>query len=212
MTDKNVEKDLQFSTQLSEIKTQLNQLNSQLSEIKTQLNQLPALSEQVSQFEENLMLISDIYRYEKLRHYLAADNWFEADLETIKLIMEIAGETDLESITPEEITKFSCNALQVIDRLWVVYSKGHFGFSIQLRIYQNLGGNLNTTIERNTELIENWGQKLGWRENNRWKKCDELDYTFAAPVGCHPSRWWNSPYGSKMTNYFLSRLITCQLD
>ncbi|MGL4881256.1 MAG: GUN4 domain-containing protein, partial [Waterburya sp.] len=32
-----------------------------------------------------------------------------------------------------------------------------------------------------------------------------------APVGCHPSRWWNSPYGSKMTNFFLGRLITCDI-
>jgi hypothetical protein len=200
-----------LNSQFAEVKAQLSQLSEQLAQIQIHLNQLPVLSEQVSRLQENFLLVTDTYRYEKLRSLLAASNWFEADKETIQLIMSITGLNDLEDLRPEDIRRFPCNDLQVIDRLWTSYSSDRFGFSIQLRAYQDVGGTLETTIEQNTKLVERWGEKLGWRESNRWRKCDELDYSLNAPLGCHPSRWWNSPYGSKMTNYFLSRLISCQL-
>ncbi|MGB3509864.1 MAG: hypothetical protein WBA93_11585 [Microcoleaceae cyanobacterium] len=49
------------------------------------------LSERVAQLEEKLdrvlILISDIYRYEKLRDLLAAGKWKEADIETAKVML-----------------------------------------------------------------------------------------------------------------------------
>ena len=203
------EEDL-LNTDLSEIKSQLQQLCSQLAEIQPHLNQLTSLSEKVNRLEDNLMLVADVHRYDGLRRYLVEGNWFEADKETIRLILDIAG-LEQEELSPDEIKQFPCNDLRVIDQLWSKYSNGRFGFSIQLRIYQELGGNLAATIEQNQQLIEKWGEQLGWRENNRWKHCNELDYSLNAPQGGHPSRWWNSPYGSKMTNFFLNRLITCNL-
>lgn len=195
---------------LLEIKSQLKLLCSQLTEIQPQLNQLSALSEKISRLEENFMLVADVHRFDRLRNLLAQSNWFEADRETINLIVDIGGQ-ELEELSPDRIQEFPCNELRVIDQLWSKYSNGRFGFGIQLRLYQELGGNLTTTIEQNQQLVEKWGDRVGWRENNRWRKCNELDYSLNAPVGCHPSRWWNSPYGSKMTNFFLSRLISCGL-
>jgi hypothetical protein len=219
------------STQLSDIQKQLNDLRSQLYEFQQlvsknsdsipkhnliennykQVNTDSDISTRLSEIENNLLLISDIVRYEQLRNYLVSGNLLEADKETIRLIADIAGYTDLEDFRPDDVRHFPCVHLMVIDRLWLSYSEGRFGFSIQSQIYQEVGGNLETTIEQNTEVIVKWGERLGWRADNRWKKCDELDYTLNAPLGCHPSRWWNSPFGSKMTNYFLSRLITCQI-
>ena len=143
---------------------------------------------------------------------LAAKKWEEADTETIRLIADIAGHDDLEDFRPAEVQHFPCVHLQVIDNLWLTYSEGRFGFSIQARIYQEVGGNIETTIEQDSKIIQKWGEKLGWRENNRWKKCDELDWSLNAPEGSHPARWWNSPFGSKMTNYFLARLMNCVID
>jgi GUN4-like len=80
--------------------------------------------------------------------------------------MSIAGLNDLEDLRPEDIRRFPCNDLQVMDPLWASYSGDRFGFSIQLRAYQDVGGTLETTIEQNTKLIERWGEKLGWCENN----------------------------------------------
>lgn len=193
MTNPNGEDNLQQSTQLSEIKTQLSEL-----------------LQKVTQLEDNLMLVPDIYRYEKLRKYLASESWFEADLETVKVISDITGK-ELKDLTPEDIREFPCNELKVIDQLWLKYSHERFGFSTQLDAYQSVGGNLDTTIRQERSIVEKWGDKLGWRVKEQWRKCDELDYSLGAPVGCHPSQWWNSPYGSKMTNYFLARLMSCKL-
>jgi flagellar biosynthesis chaperone FliJ len=195
-------------TQLSEIQSQLTQLNAQLSEIKPQLEKLSTLSEKVSQLEEKLMVVSDVHRYGKLQEYLASRNWFEADKETINVILNVAGKP-IEDLTPEDIRNFPCNAIATIDELWLRYSQKRFGFSVQLDLYQKLGGTLDSTLEQDRKLIEKLGEQVGWRENQQWRKCDELDYSLNAPLGCHPSRWWNSPYGSKMTNYFLARLMGC---
>ncbi|MBP0016279.1 MAG: GUN4 domain-containing protein [Cyanobacteria bacterium SBLK] len=40
----------------------------------------------------------------------------------------------------QSIDNFPCEDLREIDQLWIHYSKGRFGFSVQKRIYQGLGG------------------------------------------------------------------------
>jgi hypothetical protein len=199
------------SPQLTEVQAQLNELSQQLSTLTIQLSQWSSLPERVSQIEGQLSLVSDILHFGRLRSHLEAGNWFEADRETIRAIVDVSGKLDLESISPNDIRNFPCNALQVIDQLWSQYSGDRFGFSVQLRIYQEVGGNLEATVAQNTQLVEQWGERMGWHTGDRWRRCDELDYSLSAPEGCHPSRWWNSPYGSKMTNYFLARLLSCQL-
>jgi hypothetical protein len=193
---------------MTEINAQ--EILAQLAEIKQQIAQLTQLNEKVIQLEETLLLVSDIHRYEKLKNSLAAGDWFEADLETINILLEIAGK-DQNSLSPEAIQNLPINALKVIDTLWKNYSQNKFGFSVQLKCYQELGGNRQTTINNDRRLIEKWGEKLGWRQKDQWLKCEQLDYSLNAPVGCHPSQWWNSPYGSKMTNYFLMRLMEAKL-
>lgn len=42
-----------------------------------------------------------------------------------------------------DINKFPCTDLLTIDNLWVKYSKGHFGFSVQKFIWQNVVGKQN---------------------------------------------------------------------
>ncbi|KST65704.1 GUN4 domain-containing protein [Mastigocoleus testarum] len=219
-----------LSSQLFEIQQQLNELRSRLSEVQLivkknsesfnkqsttiegESKQNSKLSEQLSAIENNLSLVSDVVRYRPLRDMLAAEKWEEADKETTRLIADIAGHEDLEEFRPDQVQHFPCVHLQVIDNLWLNYSKERFGFSIQVRIYQEEGGNIETTIEQDSDIIRRWGKRLGWRAENRWRKCEELDWTLNAPIGCHPSRWWNSPFGSKMTNYFLARLINCELN
>jgi hypothetical protein len=181
-----------------------------LSEIEQQLVQLTSLNERVIQLEETLLLVSDIHRYEKLKNSLASGDWFEADLETIKILLEVTGK-DQDSLTPESIQNLPINALKVIDRLWSNYSQGRFGFKVQLHTYQEVGGDRNSMISNDRRLTEKWGDRLGWRDGDRWRKCDELDYSLNAPIACHPSQWWNSPYGSKMTNFFLLRLLDAKL-
>lgn len=208
-----------LAQQLAAIQQTLGQLTNEFTTLRQDVSQLASLPQQVSQLERRLMVVGDLYRYETLHEQLAAQQWFEADKETVALIAAIAGVSDLEELSPRDIRSFSCGEIQVIDRLWHTYSDGKFGFSVQIQIYQELGGTLDTTIGEDQQLVERWGAALGWRSGvssekpggDRWRKCDELTFSLDAPRGCHPSRWWNSPYGSRMTNYFLNRLITCAL-
>ncbi|ELR99174.1 GUN4 domain-containing protein [Gloeocapsa sp. PCC 73106] len=196
----------------------LAQIYSELVKLREDISNLQKLPEQVTQIEERLLLVGDIYRYQALQDYLSTQQWFYADKETVNLIMVIANVNDIEELSPHNIRQFPCSELRVIDNLWKNYSGGRFGFSVQLEIYQSLGGTLDSTIEQDQNFTEQWGARLGWRDGvtpkhprgDRWRSCDELDFSLEAPVGCHPSRWWNSPYGAKMTNYFLQRLMSCE--
>lgn len=186
---------------------------SRLSAIETQLQQfgqvLTALSDRLINSEHSLMLVTDVQQYKKLQDLLASGDFREADWETIRVIQTVTGEPNLEDITPDDMRQFPCSALRVIDNLWTTHSQGRFGFSVQIKLYQEVGGSLESTVSQDRRLIELFGERVGWRADNKWIKCDDLDYTLNAPVGCHPSRWWNSPFGSKMTNFFFNRLLTC---
>lgn len=188
---------------------------TRLTAIEAQLQQfgqiLTSISDRLTQSEDSLRLVTDVQRYKKLQNLLAAGNFWEADWETIRVIQSVTGEPNLEDITPDDMRQFPCSDLRVIDNLWQTHSQGKFGFSVQIRIYQEVGGSLESTIAQDRKMIEQFGERVGWRDGERWIKCDDLDYTLNAPVGCHPSRWWNSPFGSKMTNFFFNRLITCEI-
>ena len=207
-----------FTSQLATIQQLMEAMTAEMTALRQEVSSLAQLPEQVKQLEQRLMVVGDLYRYDTLHQQLANQEWFYADRETVRLIADIAGVSDLEELSPRDIRAFPCGELQVIDRLWTTYSNGRFGFSVQMQVYQDLGGNAESLIEENQDLVERWGAQLGWRSGvseqnprgNRWRKCDELTFSLEAPKGCHPSRWWNSPYGSRMTNYFLSRLMTCE--
>ena len=201
----------QLAQQLSAIQQQLLELNHRFDRVDHRLEELADVPAKIANLESDLMLLGDRYRYKALQEYLAEENWFEADKETVRLILAVTSR-EIEELTPEDIQHFPCNDLMVIDRLWRKSSGDRFGFSVQLQIYQAVGGSVDSTIEQNQQLVEAWGKRLGWRKDNRWLKCKDLDFSLNAPVGCHPSRWWNSPYGSKMTNFFLRRLMTCEIS
>ena len=207
----NQDKIVDITSQLSAIQKQLSQLTHRFDKLENNLGEVSSYQAKISQLEDDLMLLGDRYRYQDLQKYLRNENWFEADKETIRLILAVTAK-EIEELTPEDIQHFPCNDLMVIDRLWMKYSDGRFGFSPQLKTYLEKGGSFDTTVEQNQQLIEAWGKDLGWRKDNRWLPCSELDFSLNAPRGCHPSRWWNSPYGSKMTNFFLGRLITCDIN
>lgn len=203
MTNISSQTNQDLSQQLQQIQQQLTEMGDRLTRLEQQKTD--------SSVEDQLLMIGDIYRYGQLQQYLMNQQWSEADLETIDLILEIT-DKDIESLTPEDISSFPCNQLMVIDGLWQKYSNGHFGFTPQVETYQAVGGDISTTIEQNQQIVIRWGQKLGWRDGDVWLKCSDLEWSLDAPRGCHPSRWWNSPYGSKMTNFFLGRLMRCNIQ
>ncbi|GCL39416.1 serine/threonine kinase [Sphaerospermopsis reniformis] len=121
-------------------------------EVRTPLpNPLPA--------REEGGLKSDVgMDYSKLRDLLQAGKWKEADEETRRVMLAVAKREKEGWLDVEDIDNFPCADLRTIDQLWVKYSDGKFGFSVQKRIYQSLGG----TREYNTEIWEKFGGKVGW--------------------------------------------------
>lgn len=53
-------------------------------------------------------------------------------------MLEVAGE-QRETLSPEDVSKYPCNSLQVIDQMWYKYSSGKFSFGVQLKNYYEAG-------------------------------------------------------------------------
>jgi len=132
--------------------------------------------------------VSSNVDYTNLRDLLAAKKWKEADQETekvmerviLKIAMGLEEENWLDLDEEEKlhiIGKFPCEDLRTIDQLWVKYSNGHFGFSVQKRIYQSLG----ETSEYDGEVWERFGNRVGWRQNNKWLYYNKLNFSTKAP-------------------------------
>lgn len=119
--------------------------------------------------------------YSNLQALLSAGKWQEADVETAQLMLKVASQ---ESCLDKSTMKnFPCEDLQTIDKLWVKYSKGRFGFSVQKRIYQSLGG--KREFDKNS--WDATADKIGWRVNKNWLFQENLNYTLTAPLGHLPS-------------------------
>jgi len=170
------------------------------------------LAERIARLEDALTLVTDIERYQQLQLYLKTGKLLEADEETVRVILQEAGTSNREDLTPDAVRRFPCSVLRVIDRLWVTYTGGRFGFSVQLNIYQRVGGTLESAIAQDTQRLQQLGEQVGWRAEGEWKTLDQARHDLSDPVGCYPVIWWDSPYGTKMVNYFLARLFTCELS
>jgi hypothetical protein len=80
------------------------------------------------------------------------------------------------------IDNFPCADLRTIDQLWVKYSGGKFGFSVQKRIYQGFGG----TRKYDREIWEKFGDKVGWRKGGDWLYYIDITFDKKAPEGHLP--------------------------
>jgi hypothetical protein len=169
------------------------------------------LTERIARLEDALTLVTDVERYQPLQRFLKTGKLLEADEETVRVILQEAGTPNREDLTPDAIRVFPCSVLRVIDRLWTTYTGDRFGFSVQLKLYQAVGGTLETAIAQDGAVLSSLGDRVGWRQNSQWKTIDQAQHNLEDPVGCYPVVWWDSPYGAKMVNYFMIRLFTCGL-
>jgi serine/threonine protein kinase len=78
--------------------------------------------------------------YSKLRDLLAAGLWKQADELTAQTFVQISGRNF--RINREDIEKFPCQDLDIINRLWSQYSNGRFGFSAQKKVWFEVGGDI----------------------------------------------------------------------
>lgn len=122
--------------------------------------------------------------YINLRNLLAAKKWKEADKQTARVMLKVAGREKEGWLNTESIEKFPCEDLRTIDQLWIKYSNGRFGFSVQKRIYQSLGG----TSEYDEAIFERFGDRVGWIQKNERLYYNDLTFSEKAPEAHLPVR------------------------
>ncbi len=161
----------------------LYQKESIVSQLQEQINRLQPLRQNLKTEQIELKSEKGV-NYTKLRDLLAAGKWKEADQETALVMLQAANRVCEGYLTAHSINDFPCQDLHTIDQLWVDYSKGYFGLSVQKNIYNNLGG----TREENKGIWYKFFYCVGWRKEGRWLY--NLDLTFESldtvPVGYLP--------------------------
>ncbi|BAY99414.1 hypothetical protein NIES37_33960 [Tolypothrix tenuis PCC 7101] len=149
--------------------------------------------------------------YTKLRDLLAAGKWKEADYETYLVMLQAVGRKEKDWIRDEELLNFPCTDLRTIDRLWVKYSNGRFGFSVQKEIYLSVGGKPDGKFYE--EAWKKFGEHVGWRVESFWISYTEVTYHTSAPdtipVAIYTSRWDGGT--GRGFSCLASRLVNCNV-
>jgi hypothetical protein len=138
-----------------------------------------------------------ISRYAKLEEYLKNGQWKEADNETYRLMITTVGKEEGQWFDPEELRNFPCEELLAIDGLWVKYSSGKFGFSVQKKIYLECGG-IPDEKKCYEEAFEKFGDRVGWRNKGQWKFA--VTFSTSSPEGHLP---WNALHHKRDTSYWI---------
>ena len=148
----------------------LNEKESITSQLKEQLQQLKISSKSNKNTEPELKSEKGI-DYSRLRNLLAAEKWKEADQETSNVMLQAAGQKQ-GWLDTDDINKFPCEDLRTINQLWLYFSDGKFGFSVQKEIYLSLGG----TRDYDQKIWEKFGDRVGWRKGGEWLDYYDLNF------------------------------------
>lgn len=118
--------------------------------------------------------------YKRLRELLSAKRWEAANRETNFLVLKLANRSKGGFLREKDIKNISPIEICTIDRLWRNYSNEHFGFSVQMRIW-------NSKILQD---IKNGDYKfidqVGWHIHYSWSLGKHMNYSLNAPRGHLP--------------------------
>lgn len=148
--------------------------------------------------------------YTHLRDLLAAGRWKEADEETANRTLGAASRIEEGWLRLKDIDNFPCEDLRTIDRLWVKYSNGRFGFSVQARIYEELGG----TREYDSKTWQAFGDRVGWRREGEWLPQKSLTFDQKTAEEAHLP--WLLFFGTVFDGFeffssFTQKLVGCRI-
>lgn len=120
--------------------------------------------------------------YNRLQELLKDGRWKEADQETTRMMLKVANREENELLSDENIAQFPCTDLRTIDELWIQYSDGQFGFSVQKQIYQDSGAQLDGKYP-GRGIWHQFQDQVGWRG----VAYEQYNFTTSAPPGHLPS-------------------------
>ena len=113
-----------------------------------------------------------------LQRHLMEQEFEAADRVTSEILRQLAGADAVRRgyVFYSEVAAMPSVDLESLDRLWLVYSQGRFGFSVQGRLLHACGGQW-----------ERLWPRLGWKQDGRWTRYPgSFTWSLAAPDGHMP--------------------------
>ena len=116
--------------------------------------------------------------YGPLQQALALQQFEEADRLTSVILRQLAGPDAIQRgyVYYSEVPPMAAADLDSLDRLWVCFSRGRFGFSVQGRLLRACNGR--------------WDQlwpRIGWKNGSQWTRYPRsFQWSIAAPEGHMP--------------------------
>ncbi|MBW4450493.1 MAG: GUN4 domain-containing protein [Spirirestis rafaelensis WJT71-NPBG6] len=158
---------------INEIKTEYPEVYKDIEEILVQFSisdehGLDYVLDEVKKITQDI-IIGQRQEFATLRDLLVAKTWSYADDETYRLIYK-------ENFG---LLNFPYEDLEIINRLWFIYSDGYYGFSIQKEIYidesksknySNPYKNFANRVKWYLNPYKNFANRVKWkREKGKWK-------------------------------------------
>jgi len=122
---------------------------------------------------------SDVgFDYSPLQEYLLNESFEDADRFTSSKLRELAGEKAVKRgyVYFSEVELIPVNDLSTLNKLWIVYSRGKFGFTVQAKILDSVGGRYDKLWPR-----------IGWKKDGIWTRYpNAFNWSIEAPSGHMP--------------------------
>ena len=116
--------------------------------------------------------------YSPLQRYLLNQSYEDADRFTSSKLRELAGESAVNRgyVYFTEVESIPIIDLSTLNKLWIVYSRGKFGFTVQAKILDSVGGR-----------YEKLWPRIGWKKDGIWTRYPKaFNWSIEAPSGHMP--------------------------
>ena len=118
------------------------------------------------------------FDYSPLQQYLLNESYEDADRFTSSKLRELAGEKAVKRgyVYFSEVELIPTIDLSTLDKLWILYSRGKFGFTVQAKILSSVGGRYDKLWPR-----------IGWKKDGVWTRYPKaFNWSIEAPNGHMP--------------------------
>ncbi len=118
------------------------------------------------------------FDYSPLQRFLLNECYEDADRFTSAKLRELAGEKAVKRgyVYFSEVDSIPSIDLSTLDKLWIAYSRGKFGFTVQAKILDSIGGRYDKLWPR-----------IGWKKDGIWTRYpNAFNWSIEAPNGHMP--------------------------
>nr|WP_290225040.1 GUN4 domain-containing protein [Trichocoleus desertorum] len=162
-------------------------IGSSTTDIEEIAKKLVQLADEVPANTGNGSIFVTEGKYKRLHDLLEAEQWKEADEETAKIIYDLMPYKDRWHCL--EVEEIPPGDLKLINKLWLRYSKGRFGFSVQQRIWKRVSNTYppEQGSWKNERAYAAFIDCVGWSFEDGRLYYTDLQYSLTAPPGHLPA-------------------------